>query len=47
MAAPTVLVHEVRGGLCVVCGDTVEWLRERHGDAAVRVLDSDLTSPNR
>ncbi len=32
------IVHQVDGGSCVVCGDTEEWLRERHGDAAVEVV---------
>lgn len=32
------VVHEIVDGFCHVCGDTEEWLRERHGDEAVRVV---------
>lgn len=37
------IVHEIVDGFCRVCGDTEEWLRERYGDEAVRVLVSDAS----
>lgn len=33
MSAP--IVHEIVGGFCRVCGDTVEWLTERYGARSV------------